>query len=80
VSDGDGRSDGLADGDDEGDGDGVGDGVGEGSAAALVGATSRSSAADKGRVRLGAAATSTERIPSEDRPTVTAVATTQATR
>ena len=47
-------------------------------AGALVGAARRRSAADSGSGRLGAAASSTERIPSQEPLTVTAVASIQA--
>ena len=59
----------------EGDGDGEAD---VGTAAGVVGATPRSSAADSGVVRVGAAAINTDRMPNQATPTVTVVATAQA--
>src|SRR2546430_10662549 len=61
----------------EGDGDGDAD---VGTAAGVVGATPRSSAADSGVVRVGAAAINTDRMPNQATPTVTVVATAQAKR
>ena len=66
-----GDGDGLGEG--ESDGDGLGDGDGDGAAA-------RNCAADSGAVRLGAAAIRTDRMPSQEIPTVIAVATVQAAR
>jgi len=46
----------------------------------VAGVTARSSAAESGWVRVGAAAISTDRMPNQAIPTVTAVATAQAIR
>ena len=65
------------------DGVGVGDGGGvviRGATSDGVGAILRRSAAESGVVRLGAAAKSTERMPSQEAPTVTAVTTLHTTR
>jgi hypothetical protein len=59
----------------EGDGDGDAD---VGTAAGVVGATPRSSAAESGVVRVGAAAINTDRMPNQATPTVTVVATAHA--
>jgi hypothetical protein len=64
---------GVGDGDGLGEGDGLGDGDGDGAAA-------RNCAADSGAVRLGAAAIRTDRMPSQEIPTVIAVANVQAAR
>jgi hypothetical protein len=72
---GEGVGDGECDGEGDGEGDGDGDGEGDGE-----GAAARRPAADSGWFRLGAAAINTDRMPSHEIPTVTAVATAQAAR